>query len=77
MMKLWVVFIFASVCAEDTRGGRTFSEDELERYNGHTADLPIYLAFGGIVYDVTTGAAFYGEGKSYAAFAGRARKSGV
>ena len=48
------------------------TEDELERYNGSDPSLPILLAVGGIVFDVTSGNDFYAPGKSYTVFAGRA-----
>ena len=36
-----------------------------------------FLAYGGDVYDVTSGAHFYGPGMAYAKFAGRACTRGV
>ncbi|KAH6891251.1 hypothetical protein B0T10DRAFT_484815 [Thelonectria olida] len=44
--------------------------DELQRYDGTDAELPLYLALNGTVYDVTNGRHIYGPGGSYSVFAG-------
>jgi membrane-associated progesterone receptor component len=53
-----------------------FTEDELEIFDG-VRSVEIYLAYGGEVFDVSSGAAFYGPGTAYAKFAGRACTRGV
>jgi len=50
---------------------KVFSLEELARFNGTDASLPIYLSITGLVFDVTHGSRFYGPGKTYAVFAGR------
>ncbi|RQM16419.1 hypothetical protein KXD40_002775 [Peronospora effusa] len=49
-----------------------FTLDELRLFDGSDEEKPILLAVGGKVLDVTTGANFYGKGKSYNLFAGTA-----
>lgn len=46
-----------------------FTEDELKKYNGENSDL-LYLAILGNVFDVTSGASYYGVGKVYHGFTG-------
>uniref|UniRef100_A0A0C9S953 TSA: Wollemia nobilis Ref_Wollemi_Transcript_1997_664 transcribed RNA sequence n=1 Tax=Wollemia nobilis TaxID=56998 RepID=A0A0C9S953_9CONI len=48
-----------------------FTEEELKQYNGSDSSKPIYVAIKGRVFDVSSGASFYGPGGSYAMFAGR------
>jgi len=50
---------------------RTFTREELKKYDGSNPDLPIYLAVKGNVYDVTEGRRHYGKEGSYNIFAGR------
>ena len=38
---------------------RTFTSTELKQYTGENG-TPIYLCLKGVVYDVSSGAAFYG-----------------
>lgn len=40
----------------------TITPDQLSRYNGLNG-MPVYLSVKGQVYDVTSGAAFYGPGE--------------
>uniref|UniRef100_K3XCD2 Cytochrome b5 heme-binding domain-containing protein n=1 Tax=Globisporangium ultimum (strain ATCC 200006 / CBS 805.95 / DAOM BR144) TaxID=431595 RepID=K3XCD2_GLOUD len=49
-----------------------FTLEELAKYDGSDKSLPILLAIGGKVVDVTQGEKFYGPGKMYHQFAGRA-----
>ena len=44
--------------------------EELKRYDGSNAALPVLLAAKGIIYDVTKGRDFYGKGGPYNGFAG-------
>jgi predicted heme/steroid binding protein len=45
---------------------KVFDTTELARYSGEDLSLPIYLAYDGYVYDVTSGSAdFYGPGQPY------------
>ncbi|RLN69100.1 hypothetical protein BBJ29_000701 [Phytophthora kernoviae] len=50
----------------------TYTLEQLSKYDGSEEDLPILLAVGGKVLDVTTGANFYAKGKAYNQFAGTA-----
>lgn len=43
------------------RAERLFTPEELAKYDGTDADLPVYLAVLGRVYDVTEGREFYGK----------------
>ncbi|KAK7202304.1 Cytochrome b5-like Heme/Steroid binding domain containing protein [Novymonas esmeraldas] len=54
----------------DTAEMRTFTAAELAKFTGDKG-TPIYVSVKGKVYDCTSGAAFYGPGKSYAVFAGK------
>jgi len=54
-----------------TRFPRTFTKEELARYDGTDESLPIYLAVKGKIYDVTAGKNYYGKGHGYNVFAGR------
>eukprot|EP00003_Mantamonas_plastica_P005633 TRINITY_DN14550_c2_g1_i2.p1 TRINITY_DN14550_c2_g1~~TRINITY_DN14550_c2_g1_i2.p1 ORF type:complete len:183 (-),score=68.69 TRINITY_DN14550_c2_g1_i2:26-574(-) len=47
-----------------------YTAKELEEFTGENGK-PIYLAVKGIIYDVSTGAGFYGPGKPYNVFAGK------
>lgn len=55
---------------------KTFSIEELSLFNGKRCpsnpSAIVYLSVGGIVFDVTAGFHFYGEGHEYNCFAGRA-----
>jgi predicted heme/steroid binding protein len=48
----------------------TFTTEALAMYDGTDPSLPIYLAFEGKVYDVTTGKKFYGPSGPYHFLAG-------
>lgn len=48
----------------------TYSKETLARYNGEDPSLPIYIAFEGNVYDVTSGKKFYEPGGAYHFLAG-------
>ncbi|KAK2581952.1 hypothetical protein KPH14_002395 [Odynerus spinipes] len=56
---------------------RDFTIEELKKYDGTGPDKRILVALNGSVYDVTTGAAFYGPGAPYAVFAGRDASRGL
>ncbi len=47
-----------------------FNETSIAKYNGDDATLPIYIAFEGLVYDVSPGREFYEPGAVYHYFAG-------
>ncbi|KAK4702379.1 hypothetical protein P7C70_g3839, partial [Phenoliferia sp. Uapishka_3] len=49
---------------------RFFSETELRKYDGTSADLPVYVAIDGDVYDVSLGRASYSPGGGYSFFSG-------
>ncbi|KAG5490839.1 hypothetical protein JKF63_00961 [Porcisia hertigi] len=49
---------------------RSFTTGDLAPFTGENG-VPIYMSVKGIVYDCTSGADFYGPGKSYAVFAGK------
>lgn len=55
---------------------QSFTPKMLQRYNG-TDDPRVYLAVAGGVFDVTSGAGFYGPGGSYSNFAGRDASRGL
>jgi predicted heme/steroid binding protein len=49
-----------------------FTKEELVKYDGNDSNIPVYIAFDGLVYDVTTGREnFYDPGKPYHFLAGR------
>ncbi|KAJ3256544.1 hypothetical protein HK103_005287 [Boothiomyces macroporosus] len=51
---------------------RTFTPEELAKYNGLDLNLPVYLAIKGTVFDVSSARQdYYNEGKGYAVFAGK------
>ena len=52
-------------------GERLLTKTELSRYDGSSDSLGLYLAFLGIVYDVSKGAQHYKPGGSYSFFAGK------
>eukprot|EP00937_MAST-01D_sp_MAST-1D-sp2_P006318 g6318.t1 len=66
-----------------TTGGhaRAYTERELAAFDGSQGAPGLYVAVGGLVFDVEAngagGRAFYGPGAGYAAFAGRACSRGV
>lgn len=41
---------------------KTFTKEELARYDGKDASLPVYFAVKGKVYDVSSAKNFYGPG---------------
>ena len=49
---------------------KVFTASELKQYTGENG-MPIYVCIKGVVYDVSSGAGFYGPGKGYSSFAGR------
>lgn len=50
---------------------RQFTLRELNKFDGSDPALPIYLAFSGNVYDVTSGKSYYQPGGVYHYLAGR------
>lgn len=48
---------------------KTFTEDELKKFDGSTPSSPIYIAFKGKVYDASTSPLFL-EGMHFEHFAG-------
>ncbi len=50
---------------------KTFTAEELKKYDGTDPKLPIYIALDGLVYDVTSGSKFYVPGGSYHYLAGK------
>ncbi|WVQ64343.1 uncharacterized protein L199_002505 [Kwoniella botswanensis] len=50
---------------------RTFTPQELVLYDGSRDDRPVYLAIGGVVFDVSANRRIYGKGGSYNMMAGR------
>ena len=55
---------------------RRFTAQELRAFDG-TADAPIYVCIGGIVFDVTPEARLYGPGGAYCNLAGRDASSAL
>ena len=55
---------------------KTFTPPTLKPYNGE-ANMPVYLAVRGKVFDVTPGKNFYGPGGPYENFAGRDASRGL
>jgi len=56
---------------------RTFTLAQLKQYDGSNPTGPIYIGTGGLVFDVTGGASFYGPGGPYASFAGTDASRGL
>eukprot|EP00127_Corallochytrium_limacisporum_P003819 Clim_evm33s153 gene=Clim_evmTU33s153 len=52
-------------------GDHVFTAEELKGYDGSDPSKPLYLAFDGVVYDVTAGTKHYGPEGGYNFFAGR------
>ena len=52
-------------------GVRVFSVSELAEYDGRPGSPGLHLALLGVVYDVSSGAQYYGPGGGYSFFAGR------
>jgi len=50
---------------------RIFTDQEIAKFDGTKAGVPIYMAVKGVVFDVTSGKEFYGVGTSYHALAGK------
>jgi membrane-associated progesterone receptor component len=50
---------------------RDYNLAELREFNGNDKSKPLLMGVDGHVYDMSRGAAFYGPGGPYAAFAGR------
>jgi len=45
--------------------------EELRKYTGQDGYRPLAFSVRGVIYDVSAGVSFYGEGNSYGVFAGR------
>ncbi|EOR00252.1 hypothetical protein E3P77_02908 [Wallemia ichthyophaga] len=56
---------------------RKYGPRELYEYNGTHPHKPILIAIGGIVFDVSKGASFYGPDGPYGNFAGRDASRGM
>mmetsp|Transcript_6259 Transcript_6259/g.8875 ORF Transcript_6259/g.8875 Transcript_6259/m.8875 type:complete len:336 (-) Transcript_6259:1861-2868(-) len=67
---LFFSILFAFIL-EDHGPARVYSVEELARYDGNNLRGKIYLAVRGRIYDVSSGKQFYGDGMTYAHFAGR------
>ncbi|KAI7804775.1 neudesin isoform X1 [Triplophysa rosa] len=74
-VALCVLIIICSAKDTEIRNAskpvRLFTEEELKRYDGSEDGQPIYMAIKGVVFDVTTGKEFYGEGAPYNALVGK------
>jgi predicted heme/steroid binding protein len=69
-----MIFLLASLAllfASAANAGRIVSEEELAGKVGKDGDSELWLSILGEVYDVSSGAKFYGEGGPYSIFAGR------
>ncbi len=51
--------------------GLEITLEELSKYTGQDGYRPLALSIRGVIYDVSTGIGFYGEGKPYGVYAGR------
>jgi membrane-associated progesterone receptor component len=56
---------------------RVFTLSELKKYDGSNPTGPIYIGTAGKVFDVTSGAGFYGPGGPYGCFAGTDASRGL
>ncbi|KAK4991565.1 hypothetical protein LTR50_001760 [Elasticomyces elasticus] len=52
-------------------GTLELTDAELSKYNGEDANLPIYIAINGSIFDVSASPNFYGPGTHYGHFSGR------
>lgn len=50
---------------------KVFTVEELKKYNGSDQSLPIYLAYEGKIYDVSSGREYYKTGGVYHFLAGK------
>lgn len=58
-------------CPGEERELQLWSKQELAKYDGSSESSKVYLAFLGIVYDVTVNSQHYAKGADYNVFAGR------
>ena len=58
-------------CPGDKFQVRLWSKDELKKYDGNSGESDVFVAFLGVVYNVTINAQHYGSGAEYNVFAGR------
>jgi len=61
----------ASSSAAENQDLPSFTLDELKKYDGTDPQLPIYLAYEGKVYDLSSGRSFYQSGATYHFLAGK------
>ncbi|KAI0484253.1 putative heme binding protein [Xylariaceae sp. FL0804] len=69
-VRQWPPYMQVEWWKTQLRGPIYLTPEELARYDGSDAALPIYLAINGTVYDVSANARTYGPGGSYRFFAG-------
>ena len=50
---------------------KTFTKNELSKFDGNDPDSPVYLAIKGIVFDVSSNRKMYAPGQGYSVFAGK------
>ena len=55
----------------EQRASLNLTQEELRKYDGTNANLPIYLALDGVIYDISRGGEFYTVGGPYHYLAGR------
>ncbi|XP_014676287.1 PREDICTED: neudesin-like [Priapulus caudatus] len=56
---------------------KTFTHDELAKYDGSDMTKPIYMSVRGVVFDVSAGKSFYGKDAPYNALVGKDATRGV
>ena len=62
---------YSAASSAAAAGAYDLTTAELRSYDGRDSSLPLLLSLGGIIFDVSSGASFYGVGSPYNVFAGR------
>lgn len=69
--KKRLAFYRAQIASRPSIPPQDMTSEQLSHYTGADSTKPILIAIDGTIYDVTSGASFYGPGCGYNLFAGR------
>ncbi|KAL0484416.1 steroid-binding protein [Acrasis kona] len=56
---------------------KEFTIEDLEKFNGSSDDVPVYLGVNGLVFDVSSKREMYAQGSGYSIFAGKEATRGL